>query len=81
MRYSKYFTYDRVDKYKCPVCQSHVGLDGNGMLYRHGHKITPALKRQRERDKLIKNGLYFTLCADCEQPVLGQDYLCEDCRE
>lgn len=72
--------YNRIRKYKCPVCKQHVGLDTNGMIYRHGHKVTPDVVKERKRAKALKTGEYFSLCAECENPVFEADYLCEDCR-
>lgn len=74
------YTYRPVDKHKCKVCGKHVQLDKDGNLNRHGKKVLSQEQIEaKQRKDLLAEGMY-TLCAECEQPVFEEDYLCSVCR-
>lgn len=71
---SKYTYYGY--KYLCPICEKHFGTDANGLLNKHGYKITRQEKLRRAR----KAGKAISVCAECGKFIDGVDYLCETCR-
>jgi Zn finger protein HypA/HybF involved in hydrogenase expression len=55
-------------KYRCPICEKHVGRDDGGRLNKHGYKLN------------VVSESSICYCGKCSKKFEGLDYLCPKCR-